>query len=375
MKEAFFSISDSELGDGSYTDDFLSDELFIKKLQWMDKKHGKIPVTLVINGDGFDFLKVSYKGHYTRYVTKEVSLWKLEQMYKAHKKVFLALRAFASKKKNTVVFTLGNHDLDLAFFEVQERMRELIHPRIVFPGFEYEKGCVRIEHGSQHEMIFYINPDRIFLDMNGKKILNLPWVAYGLFEHQSRLKNLFPFIDTVYPRDTLEKLYPKFHRGITLATAKYFIQSAVVNQIRYFNDITYRLSLRLIWDFIKRLFQGELDVIFEDDLKSYARGRKDLQVIIAGHSHIGKFEKIRHDCWYLNTGAWRDEFVVKADGRVFPKKKYIAEVLVNNNKVQFVKLHDVMMEENPQRFAALRHALATIEPRDLKYLGPPNWAR
>ena len=207
MKEAFFSISDSELGDGSYTDDFLSDELFIKKLQWMDKKHGKIPVTLVINGDGFDFLKVSYKGHYTRYVTKEVSLWKLEQMYKAHKKVFLALRAFASKKKNTLVFTLGNHDLDLAFFEVQERMRELIHPRIVFPGFEYEKGCVRIEHGSQHEMIFYINPDRIFLDMNGKKILNLPWVAYGLFEHQSRLKNLFPFIDTVYPRDTLEKLY------------------------------------------------------------------------------------------------------------------------------------------------------------------------
>lgn len=375
MRRVFFSFSDSELGDGSYTDDFLSDDLLVKKISWMDKKHGSVPVTLVVNGDGFDFLKVSYKGDYTRHVTKDVSLWKLEQMYKAHKKVFVALRLFAKKKKNTLVFTLGNHDLDLAFPEVQDRMRRLIHDSIQFPGFDFEYGPVRFEHGAQHELIFYINPDRIFLYSRGKKILNLPWVAYGLFEHQSRLKNLFPFIDTVYPRETLEKLYPKFYRGITWATAKYFLHSAIVNQVRYFSDVTYRLSLRLILDFIKRLFTGELDVIFEDALMEYARERKEIKVIVAGHSHVGKVVKVRPDCYYLNTGAWRDEFIIKSDGRVFPRKKFIAEVVINGDKVEKAKLHAVAMEENPQRFAALRHALATVSERDLKYLGPPNWAR
>ncbi len=340
MKEIIFSLSDVELGDGTVMDDFVADKLLAETIRNMMRKHKKTPLFLVVNGDGFDFLKASYKGLHPRYVTKEISLWKLHRIYNAHKEVFKVYKEFASQKKNTLVFVLGNHDMDLTFLEVQKELKKMIHSSVVFAGFSFEHGPVYIEHGAQYDSVFYVNPDILFLDHHGKKILNLPWVTYALFEHYHQYKAQYPFLERLYPRKLLMERYPRLAKELTFGGIKYFLRSAVINQIKYYNDLTYRLSPRLIKNFFYRLLTGKYELLFEDDLIGLFKVHKKIRVLIAGHSHIARRVHVKGDRWYLNTGTWRDEYLIKnGTNMVERKKKYLAEVAINGLKVDHVVLH------------------------------------
>lgn len=111
-------------------------------------------IELIINGDCFDFLAVP------PYMTDEVidpntAVEKLEKIIAAHKPFFAALQRFVARPGQHVTFISGNHDVELGFAEVRERIRAAVGAA---DGIDF---ClsrsyrplpdVEIEHGHQHD--------------------------------------------------------------------------------------------------------------------------------------------------------------------------------------------------------------------------------
>jgi len=142
MQKEIIVIGDVELGSGNLTDDFISDRALSTLLVSLGQKSH--PVDLVMNGDTFDFLKCPFykdgKATYPRHITKEISLMKLQNIYRAHERVFKAWKEFVSHPKNNLYFTVGNHDHELVYPEVQEDIKVLLGgtENIHFPGLVYK---------------------------------------------------------------------------------------------------------------------------------------------------------------------------------------------------------------------------------------------
>ena len=161
-------IGDIEMGAGNATDDFIADTMLANLIVRLSKRIH--PIDLILNGDTFDFLKCPYAlpARYTRHVTAEIALKKLQLVVEAHTKVFQALKKFSSKKGKNIYFIIGNHDLEIAFQEVQEKMRSMIG-NVHFPGLKYENDNIYVEHGQQYDIPNYIHPSHTFIVHRGKK--------------------------------------------------------------------------------------------------------------------------------------------------------------------------------------------------------------
>lgn len=145
---------------------------------------------LVINGDMFDFVKVSLRrdadasevpdgrppsrrATQTLPNTAENVVWKLTQILDIHRPLFKELAAFLLDG-NTITIIEGNHDAEFYFAAVQEALRahlvrlaEILHGRDKRPGsfmggavaerlqfrswFEASPGRYHIEHGHQYD--------------------------------------------------------------------------------------------------------------------------------------------------------------------------------------------------------------------------------
>jgi UDP-2,3-diacylglucosamine pyrophosphatase LpxH len=170
-----FVISDVHIGGGEL-DDFVP-ALEQKLLQFIDTLSRLAqPVHLVINGDFFDFATAApWEGgdlestttHGLRLCfTEAQSCSKLERIIASHGAVFDALaRLLAAKPDNRISMMPGNHDPDLFWRRVRERiierLGEAIDSRDSVERFEFvlerqlvlERGGERywIEHGHQHD--------------------------------------------------------------------------------------------------------------------------------------------------------------------------------------------------------------------------------
>jgi UDP-2,3-diacylglucosamine pyrophosphatase LpxH len=111
-------------------------------------------VELIVNGDCFDFLAIPpYKTDET--TDSSTALEKLEKVIGAHEPFFTALRRFVEHSGRHITFIGGNHDIELGFAEVRERLHEAIGTS---KGINF---ClsrsyrplpdVLIEHGHQHD--------------------------------------------------------------------------------------------------------------------------------------------------------------------------------------------------------------------------------
>src|SRR3954471_862481 len=87
-----------------------------------DSLNGPVDVELFINGDYLDFLNVPYHGEFEDAITEDLSLYKVEAIIAGHPKVMAALRRFASKPNKRITYLIGNHDADLFFPKVRERI-------------------------------------------------------------------------------------------------------------------------------------------------------------------------------------------------------------------------------------------------------------
>nr|BBH95455.1 hypothetical protein KTA_36540 [Thermogemmatispora argillosa] len=115
-------------------------------------------VELVINGDCFDFLATSPLVHArTRSVAQAVE--KLERILAAHRSFFEVLAQFLSQPQRRVTFVPGNHDIELLFPAIQQRLRQALghsvasEERVRFwPRPRYEPlPTIVIEHGNFYD--------------------------------------------------------------------------------------------------------------------------------------------------------------------------------------------------------------------------------
>jgi UDP-2,3-diacylglucosamine pyrophosphatase LpxH len=174
-------------------------------------------VELIINGDCFEFLFM--EPHEKQGITYPVNaLSKLERVIDGHHLFFDALQRFISQTGRHVTFIIGNHDVELAFKDVQERISEVIcnepglkervnfcHSYFYRPSFD-----VHIEHGNQHDFWnritdlwdkkgepYTFNPGNITLPLGTQYIQRAAYpinVQYPYFDHFEPAMNLTPQI-------------------------------------------------------------------------------------------------------------------------------------------------------------------------------------
>ena len=177
-------LSDLHLGEGCPGDsgryapreDFFSDEAFARLLDHLHGKYADDParLVLVLNGDIFDFLtsttvpdpeaceslpfEVSAgEKKFGLDPSPDKSVYKLDLIVSGHLLFFQALARFVGTG-HSVHILRGNHDLELYFEEVQERLLE--HLTLFEGGPTLEEARERI----QFHQWFYIEPDRLYIE-------------------------------------------------------------------------------------------------------------------------------------------------------------------------------------------------------------------
>ncbi|MBU1111889.1 MAG: metallophosphoesterase, partial [Nanoarchaeota archaeon] len=212
MKEIII-LGDVEMGGGTLTDDFVSDKALSELiLELANKPH---PVDIVFNGDTFDLLKCPIiiealnnegqpiqKRAFPRHITEEISLQKLKLVHQAHKPVFGALGDYLKKSNKHVFFVLGNHDHDLMFKGVQKEIKNIlcdknrdIRNQVHFPGLKYRYGQVLAEHGHQYDFLNQVDIEHWYLIYKNKRILNIPWVSFGVVSKFMEMKEQHPLME------------------------------------------------------------------------------------------------------------------------------------------------------------------------------------
>jgi UDP-2,3-diacylglucosamine pyrophosphatase LpxH len=183
-------LSDLHLGEGrsresglySVEEDFFADDAFARLIDHFLVRHQDDPggLTVVLNGDVFDFLTVNSvpapdsemtgsfevsarEEKFGLDPTPEKSAFKLDVIAAGHPEFFTALSRVVAAGHRLEILR-GNHDLELFFPAVKDRLREhLVDPALgadrpaverqvrFHEWFYLEPGRVYIEHGNQYE--------------------------------------------------------------------------------------------------------------------------------------------------------------------------------------------------------------------------------
>ena len=309
MRRIKLVVSDFHLGHGRTTpdgavnslEDFISDEAFADMLEfYRTGEYADAEVELVLNGDIFECLAVDPSVDAdAAVITVGKSLAKIDAIVDGHRDLVQALRTFADGPGRRVLFIVGNHDQDLLWEEVQQRLRDRIHASIRFVHGHYAFDGVHIEHGNQHEVQNRVDPRKMFLTKGlPEPILNLPWGSDLFVSCLMRLKRLRPYINRVRPfRLALTWSLVHDFRALMLGIW-YFIVAMIRARFRRHRQrrITFLHTLRVLFGFsawptledaAKRLLQLE-----------------SIHTVIFGHTHIPLSRHPLPGKTYLNSGSW-----------------------------------------------------------------------
>ena len=238
-----------ESGKCSRLEDFCFDDAFVRFLHYHERvkqqpRFGGRPWLLIINGDLFDFLQVvslpeegrllrAVKGverrkslrvneqDYGLGTTAVESVWKLERIARGHQRFFAVLGWFVAHG-NHVAVVKGNHDVELHWLQVQERlMREVeraytrerltlgdgppvtpaeCRARIHFyPWFYYEAGRVYVEHGGQYDAANHFCDCLAPVLPDDPERIALPWGSLFVRYLFNKVEDVHPFADNVRP--------------------------------------------------------------------------------------------------------------------------------------------------------------------------------
>jgi UDP-2,3-diacylglucosamine pyrophosphatase LpxH len=183
-------LSDLHLGEGIQStehrfvpnEDFFYDAHFSRFLDELKRRYCSRPedVKLVFNGDTFDFLTItsvpndeeaesrrfrvsSFEKRFGLNPSAKKSVYKLDRIVNGHLRFFSALASFVGDGFRVEIIR-GNHDLELFFPEVKQRLMEhlsllderldlrTVESRVGFHDWFYlEKGRMYIEHGNQYD--------------------------------------------------------------------------------------------------------------------------------------------------------------------------------------------------------------------------------
>lgn len=338
MEEKVFVISDIEMGRGDIMDDFTDDKILADFFERLSSEHNNKKITVILNGDIFDFLKMAYKNEYPRHITEEISLWKMEEVIKNHVVVFKAWKKFVADKNHTLSFIIGNHDADIAWPTLQKRIQQELagYTNIQF-GFQYNQNGIHAEHGHLLDPFFSFNHRKPFTSYKGKKILVTPLGTQIVFNHLVHLKRKFPKDEAYYPKPLAFANNPELSKEKKRLTKKILWKDLLLGPLLHWNDPTRRVPyLKLLNHF---LHYG-LDVINDEKfqkrtMKKVLRKYPNGQFIVLGHSHV--LGEHRHkDKKVLVTDTWRDEFDLT--NNLAKKRKSYAEITMQGGKPESAEL-------------------------------------
>ncbi len=176
----------------SFDDDFL-------RMLGHTASSAKGPVELVLNGDTFDFDNVTTLPKDTPPGEEDLdwlmrlrglgsqewmSCFKIDRIIAAHEPLFARLGEFV-RAGNKLVFVIGNHDLELNWCSVQQRVIDALGvgdddkagARVVFCRWFYlSAGDTYISHGHQYDPFCSLrNPIDPMISMGDKKSVRLPF--------------------------------------------------------------------------------------------------------------------------------------------------------------------------------------------------------
>lgn len=341
MKEVII-LGDVELGGGTLTDDFISDNALVDLINKCNNK--KKEVDLVFNGDTFDFLKCPFvnengKRSYPRHITAKVSLVKLKLMYKAHTGVFEAWKRFVDCKQHKLYFIIGNHDHDLFFKRVQDEMSNLLSVKYnnIFFDLKYNKHRIHVEHGHQYDYLNKINPQRVFLRYKKDYILNIPWVSLGIISKFMMMKEEHPFSERIKPLPRLFSHHKAVVRKVSWSSVEYFLKSVFYYPFKYYYDPTYTFPRSLFKEFYRRVKDKhwEVDQIVD---KFKKKNRKKLgvnKIYVLSHIHERYLEE--KEGWVIiHPDTWRDEYILhEHNKKLVPKVKSYVHIIVQGEELEW----------------------------------------
>jgi UDP-2,3-diacylglucosamine pyrophosphatase LpxH len=208
--ELVLVVSDLHLGADPELEDFYSDAEFADFLAYHAARDKRIH--LVINGDFVDFLQIDPNGEARIERDQGTPLWLSETESvqsvvacgERHKVFFEALVKFASDENHRISILRGNHDLELAWPSVRDKLRALLGdpgPRLEFPidAIFDEKTGLYIEHGAQYDPINATHNLRDpFLDRRRQKV-EVPVGSVIVKVFWNRVEREFPHVDKIRP--------------------------------------------------------------------------------------------------------------------------------------------------------------------------------
>ena len=344
-------FSDVEMSTGGPEDDFPhTGFLGNLLLSYLEPPLSRYPVDVVFNGDTFDLLKTPYLGQHPHHIGRAVALGKISSVAAAHPLFFEAVRRFVehSSGNKTVHFVLGNHDLELAFPEVQSFLHALCGSpdRVRFPGFELALGPIFAEHGSQWDPLFRIEPDKLFVEHEGETLLNVSWATVALLDVIIPLRPILHFHDRLVPKTRVMELVPEIRDLIIRLSWRYWTRDFWHDYLRS-RDPVLKLNWAMFKEIVKRLTTTSPDVQLQTGWLDKSVEQKPQCCFILGHLH-------RMATYYhqnkrvLQVGAMRDEYLLDPDGKTFsPILKPYYELYVKDERVVGVVTRELQGPPRP----------------------------
>lgn len=341
-------LSDVEMGAGGVTDDFPHSAWLADLLaSYNEEPYAGLPVDLVFNGDTLDLLKTSTGGAWTRHVTEAVALAKLDRVLAAHPAFPEGVRAFlgAGRAPRRVHFVIGNHDAELAFPAVQQRLSEVIGaPGVWFPGFALDVGDVRIEHGSQGDAMFAVDEHHPLVEWDGRTLLDLPWGAVAVVDVMLPLQPVLYALDRVKPRPRVFELLPEVKDLLSSAFWRYWTREYLVD-LWSGRDPMRKASWTMLKEVMYRFTTFDPDTIAGAHYRRWVSDQDRYRVVVIGHQHTPAWWSWA-DRKVLQAGCLRDEFVIDREGNVVSQlPKVYAEVFLS--KGHAVRSHLVEVDGPP----------------------------
>jgi UDP-2,3-diacylglucosamine pyrophosphatase LpxH len=368
------SAADREMGTGGVSDDFPQSESVIEVLaRYDDAPYDAIEVVFVFNGDTFDFLKTSVDGKYTHHVDLNIARRKFARIAQAHSGFLNGLADRLQQPRRSVHFVVGNHDPELLFIGVQQDLalwlrapgRVFVHP------WAYTTGDVRIEHGSQGDSLFRMDPAQPFIKYDGRDVIAYPWGSVALLDVAMPMQPTLYHVDRLKPRDRVLALLPEVKELILSSYWRYWTGERLRSAWGAHDPMT-QISWTLFKEVMYRWRSGDMNLSVRERYQGWMAGERAPKLWIVGHEHSPAVLTCV-DRTLLVTGCWRNEYALSADGRTQTRLTNVyAEVFMTAGNVVRSELVEVAPAPLPDGYCpesvfdilpAVRELLASSSER------------
>lgn len=342
------------MSSGDKFDDFPHTDYLVNFIQkYNTEEYKALEIDLVFNGDTFDFLKMQVDGKFPHIIDEDIALKKLAIIEQAHKKFFDALEEFvdAIAAPRRVHFIVGNHDYELLFPKVQQRIVQLCggSGQIHFPGYGLTLGDLHIEHGNQQDSLFSMPVGEPFINHGKKEILNHSWASVSLINVMLPMREDFHELDRIKPRHAPFDEIPHF-KEFLLGKLWKFWRSEYLNFSFRSDDPLKKVSWSMISEAFKRSLFFNADVAVGGHFKRRIMKDNKIKTFVIGHIHDPKIKSFG-DRKFIQSGCFRDEFMVKNSKEYSLIAKSYVEVLMKNNQV----ITSNLVEIEPPEIDATRY--------------------